>query len=451
LSGSIQYAHDTVGNRLSRTHSGSGSELQLKVPAQSGLSYDANDRLAADDANTYGYDFNGNTTGSGAGGAVVDQYDFENRLISRNNGQIQIVYDGDGTRVKKVVGNITIWFVVDDRNPSGYMQVLEEWESVDGAAPVLKRVYTHGHDLISQRQPALPPAQGVHFYGYDGHGSVRFFVSQDGSTMTDNYSYDGYGILIASTGTTPNNYRDAGEYLDFDLGLYHHRARDRNQNTGRFWTRDTFEGFQTDPLSLHVYLYAHLDPVNRLDPSGHMDFIQMLATTKIGATIIAMGGAATAIASRNASTILRGTARAVEVAQRVIASGGDIVAWEERVVRATQAGIQVLGRFKLDMIVKLPSPILNTLIESKSIPWDLYTRHPGAWQNFLNNAQRQANTFSQATQSQGGVPIGERVIYFTTRVPQGLEKAAQEVEAVVSKHYDKVLWGADDLEMFLGK
>jgi hypothetical protein len=41
-----------------------------------------------------------------------------------------------------------------------------------------------------------------------------------------------------------------------------------NPNTGRFWTPDSFEGFQTDPLSLHKYLYAHGNPVNRIDPSG---------------------------------------------------------------------------------------------------------------------------------------------------------------------------------------
>lgn len=40
-------------------------------------------------------------------------------------------------------------------------------------------------------------------------------------------------------------------------------------DVGRFWTMDTFEGTQEDPLSLHTYLYCHDNPVNGTDPSGH--------------------------------------------------------------------------------------------------------------------------------------------------------------------------------------
>jgi len=47
------------------------------------------------------------------------------------------------------------------------------------------------------------------------------------------------------------------------------RARYLNPNTGRFWTMDSFEGSQTDPSSLHKYLYCEANPVNGWDPSGH--------------------------------------------------------------------------------------------------------------------------------------------------------------------------------------
>ena len=42
--------------------------------------------------------------------------------------------------------------------------------------------------------------------------------------------------------------------------------------TGRAasWTMDTFEGNPFDPPSLHKYLYVAGDPVNRIDPSGHL-------------------------------------------------------------------------------------------------------------------------------------------------------------------------------------
>ena len=43
------------------------------------------------------------------------------------------------------------------------------------------------------------------FYGYDGHGNVRFLTNSTG-TVTDTYQYDAFGRLIASTGSTPNNF-----------------------------------------------------------------------------------------------------------------------------------------------------------------------------------------------------------------------------------------------------
>jgi RHS repeat-associated protein len=44
-----------------------------------------------------------------------------------------------------------------------------------------------------------------------------------------------------------------------------------NPNIGRFWTIDTFEGDQEDPISLNKYVYCHADPGNRTDASGQWD------------------------------------------------------------------------------------------------------------------------------------------------------------------------------------
>jgi RHS repeat-associated protein len=79
---------------------------------------------------------------------------------------------------------------------------------------------------------------------------------------------------------TPNVYRYTGEQWDPDLGMYYLRARYYQPDIGRFWTMDTYEGSQSDPLSLHKYLYCAADPVNNTDPSGHfMDGIGGLLTS----------------------------------------------------------------------------------------------------------------------------------------------------------------------------
>jgi RHS repeat-associated protein len=89
--------------------------------------------------------------------------------------------------------------------------------------------------------------------------------------VTDTYSYDAFGNLLHSTGTTPNNYRYRGEQYDSDLGLYYLRARYYNPATGRFMSRDPEDGTVFDPKRLHKYLYVGGDPINWLDPRGLAD------------------------------------------------------------------------------------------------------------------------------------------------------------------------------------
>lgn len=47
-----------------------------------------------------------------------------------------------------------------------------------------------------------------------------------------------------------------------------YRARYYNPVTGRFMSRDPLEGTPLIPATLHKYLYADGDPVNRVDPKG---------------------------------------------------------------------------------------------------------------------------------------------------------------------------------------
>ena len=80
--------------------------------------YDANDRLTTD-----GYDPNGNTiTRDGA----TYTYDFADRLLSKNSGEVTLLYYGDGTLVGKTAGGVTTRYRVHQLSPSGLSQVVEE-------------------------------------------------------------------------------------------------------------------------------------------------------------------------------------------------------------------------------------------------------------------------------------------------------------------------------------
>ena len=76
-------------------------------------------------------------------------------------------------------------------------------------------------------------------------------------------------------------------------------ARYYTPSTGRFLSRDPLDGDPTDPQSLHKYLYAGGDPVNRIDPSGRADSIETIFTITVIATptevaLSALAGQATA-------------------------------------------------------------------------------------------------------------------------------------------------------------
>jgi RHS repeat-associated protein len=185
------------------------------------------------------------------------------RITRVNDGAITIVYDGDGNRVAQTAGGVTTRYLVDDRNPTGYAQVVEEL--VNGQ---VQRTYTYGHDLISQRQ-LTAGIWTTSFYGYDSLGSVRLLTDGSGA-VTDQYTYDAFGAAMTTQGTTPNVYRFTGEQFDANLGLYYLRARYYNMDSGRFQSLDTYSGRVNEPLTLHKYLYAYADPINITDPSGQV-------------------------------------------------------------------------------------------------------------------------------------------------------------------------------------
>ena len=56
------------------------------------------------------------------------------------------------------------------------------------------------------------------------------------------------------------------------LGHCHRGAPYHNPDNGRFWTMDSFEGFGSDPASLHKYTYCGNNAVNAWDPSGHSSY-----------------------------------------------------------------------------------------------------------------------------------------------------------------------------------
>ena len=307
--GTITHAYDAVCNRTSRMVQGLGATVD--PIANQNLAFDQRDLILGPNGNP-----------------MHDLYDAENRLISRGGGQLTIGYDEDGHRVFETSGGATTVFLVDDRNPTGYSQVLAEYPggTAGSSANAPTVTYTYGLELIAQNRSGV-----VRFYGYDGQGSVRLLTDAsttppiqlipqarlltagyDGlngsgalpsanaqtttgppTAVTDTYDYDAYGQLLAQTGATVNNYRYTGQAWDSALGMYHLRGRYYQPGIDRFWTMDSYEGSTQESVFLHKYIYSSANPINRRDPTGHMDdAISLQAATAIAGGLAVFSAAA---------------------------------------------------------------------------------------------------------------------------------------------------------------
>jgi fibro-slime domain-containing protein/RHS repeat-associated protein len=270
----IAYIYDAVGNRLSRNDSGEGSTL---------YTYDDNDRLLTSTLNgtvtTYTYDNNGNTTSKATDGTTITyQWNADNRLISADtngDGAIDVVnrYDENGIRVSQTVNGEETRFLIDANRD--YAQVLEEYTS----SGVIRVSYVYGNDLISQNRGGEQS-----FYHVDGLGSTMALSDQIG-LIIDKYVYDSFGLTFRKNGDINNLYLFAGEQADLNTGLDYLRARYFNKSNGRFISRDTFEGFSKQPITLNKYLYGNTNPINFVDPSGNITIGDAIGTVALLAVL----------------------------------------------------------------------------------------------------------------------------------------------------------------------
>ena len=252
------YEYDNVSNRTLKTVDG----------VETVYTYNELNQLVSEDGTTYEYDNAGNLVRVvGAGKTALYVYNADNKLVKAtvqqgNNVVVETyTYDYAGNRTSKTTSTNNhvekVYYLNDNSRLTNVL--VEIGTNGDEIC-----YYTIGADLISQERDGK-----VFVYLYDGHGSVVGLANESG-VVTDTYSYDAFGNLLKSTGTTANNYRYCGEQFDSTTGLYYLRARYMDTSTGRFISMDTYQGSNDDPISLHKYLYANSNPVMYTDPSGYM-------------------------------------------------------------------------------------------------------------------------------------------------------------------------------------
>ena len=237
------YTYDPVGNRLSNL---SGS----------GWSNNTSNELTSRPGVTYTYDNNGNTlTKTDSTGTTNYTWDFENRLTSvtlpGNGGTVSFKYDPFGRRTYKSSSAGTSVFAFDGDN------LIEETNASGGV------VARYSQGLNIDEPLAMLRSGATSYYQADGVGSVTS-LSNGAGAVAQNYTYDSFGNVIASSGSVVNNFRYTAREFDTETGLYYYRARYYDPTSGRFITEDPL-GFRA---GLNKYAYVSNSTVDFRDPRG---------------------------------------------------------------------------------------------------------------------------------------------------------------------------------------
>jgi RHS repeat-associated protein len=104
---------------------------------------------------------------------------------------------------------------------------------------------------------------------FDGLGSTRQLLDES-QTVTDSYSYEAFGNLMASTGSTPNPYKYVGSlgYYQTGSSLMHLGARYYMPELGRFTSQDPVKPAGDMSRAWSSYGYSSPNPVIHVDPAG---------------------------------------------------------------------------------------------------------------------------------------------------------------------------------------
>ena len=232
------YHYDEAGNRTLKKHLEGGSE------ALTYYSYDAAGqltRLHEPDGWTYfSYDGSGNTVQEQRP-SFTRYYDYDGRnkltrVRSTESGwtDTEIAYDGDGNRIwKKDSGGQTYY----DWDQGGLRCLRQQ----DGAGATTAR-HVHGHSPTRGVGDIAQVQKGGSVYvpTPDQVGTIWSLLDSSGA-KANTYSYDAFGVGRSASETVENDFRFQTKPLDSDIGQYYFVARQYDQSTGRFTTRDPAE------------------------------------------------------------------------------------------------------------------------------------------------------------------------------------------------------------------
>ena len=241
----LTYSYNQIGNLTNN------SQLGAYTYPTSGATGVRPHAVSTAGANSYTYDNNGNML-AGAGRTLT--WNLENKPLTVVQGgtTTTFVYDGEGGRVKKIVGTTT----------TRYISTLYECDNTN-----CSRFIWAGRTRIA----TIAASGTIHYWHGDHLGSSSVITDSTGAKVQTLTYFPYGGTRTNQSFTTPAvnvPYKYTGKELD-TTGLYYYEARYYDATLGRFISADTIVPNPRDPQDLNRYTYAGNNPLKYTDPTGH--------------------------------------------------------------------------------------------------------------------------------------------------------------------------------------
>jgi RHS repeat-associated protein len=277
------YGYDALGNRTSEkillrkeygytyTYYPNSNRLKSKVKDDGSERYD------------YAYDRNGNLTSKVVTkGNTVDTWEYSYDLLNqleqaKKNGVIvcSYIYDPNGFRVEKVGSKGKIHYVPLLNGEVGYRKEFSTGKEYSF-------IYVGGTHLAKVN--GVIGGDGKKFFYHNDHeGSALVVTDENGNKVVDR-DFAPFGEKI-KTSDRKEPYQDetedgfTGKDWDEDVRLYYYNARWYDPSIGRFISEDSVAD---DP---NLYSYCFNNPVNNIDPTGHISIGLQSGWGMVGAMI----------------------------------------------------------------------------------------------------------------------------------------------------------------------
>jgi RHS repeat-associated protein len=257
----------------------------------------ANNRITREG---YVYDAAGNLTTEPGKGYYT--YDGENRIVTAivaGGVTSQYVYDGNGRRVKKIVGSVATRF---EYGAGGELIV----ERNDSNGAIIKEYFYKGGGLLA----TITPGGQLEYQTADHLGSPRVWTDQAGNVVAGGRHdylpfgeelFVGYGTRTTDQGYAASAQQDGQQTQftdkkrDVETGLDYFGARYFASAQGRFTSADPMmaSGRVGSPQSWNRYSYVLNNPLRFIDPEGFAEEENEEEKRKKAYVIIFGGGSST--------------------------------------------------------------------------------------------------------------------------------------------------------------